>query len=185
MSALPRTQVLNSPTFKAPPLEDKSLCLPDFYDWQALNSPNHPFFLYEDGLEKIRTILWAEAIRGIHRAAHLVASRVSPEDAAAALEGRPIIVAALAATGLYPSPPNVVSMPISLTPCRHRDLHHDRSRNFASRVFRIPDLAEELTRSCCPSAEKDWVKLPFGRRRAHAPEACQHCFGVIASGRSS
>lgn len=98
MSALPKTQVLNSSTFNAPPLEDKSLCLPDFYDWQARNSPDHPFFLYEDGPEKIRTILWAEAIRGIHRAAHLVASRVSPEEAAAALEGRPVIVAALAAT---------------------------------------------------------------------------------------
>ncbi|KAI0272871.1 acetyl-CoA synthetase-like protein [Russula aff. rugulosa BPL654] len=98
MSDLPRTQVLNSSTFKAPPLEDKSLCLPDFYDWQARNSPNHPFFLYVDGPEKIRTIPWAEAVRGIHRAAHLVASRVTPEDAAAALEGRPIIVAALAAT---------------------------------------------------------------------------------------
>jgi acyl-CoA synthetase (AMP-forming)/AMP-acid ligase II len=115
MSALPRTQVLNSSTFKAPPLEDKSLCLPDFYDWQARNSPSHPFFLYEDGPENIRTILWAEAARGIHRAAHLVASRVSPEDAAAALEGRPVIVAALAATGLYPALPSVVSMPTPLT----------------------------------------------------------------------
>jgi len=115
MSALPRTQVLNSSTFKAPPLEDKSLCLPDFYDWQARNSPNHPFFLYEDGPEKVRTILWAEAVRGIHRAAHLVASRVSPEDAAAALEGRPVIMAALAATGLYPASLSVVSMPTSLT----------------------------------------------------------------------
>jgi len=115
MSALPRTQVLNSSTFKAPPLEDKSLCLPDFYDWQARNSPNHPFFLYGDGPEKIRTIPWAEAVRGIHRAAHLVASRVSPEDAAAALEGRPVIVAALAATGLYPTLPSVVPMLTPLT----------------------------------------------------------------------
>jgi len=111
MSALPRTQVLNSSTFKAPPLEDKSLCLPDFYDWQARHSSNHPLFVYEDGPEKIRTISWAEAVRGIHRAAHLVASRVSPEDAAAALEGRPVIVAALAATGPYPTFSSVVSYP--------------------------------------------------------------------------
>lgn len=115
MSALPRTQVLNSSTFKAPPLEDKSLCLPDFYDWQARNSPNHPFFLYGDGPEKVRTIPWAEAVRGIHRAARLVASRVAPEDAAAALEGRPAIVAALAATGLYPTPPCGAFIPTSLT----------------------------------------------------------------------
>ncbi len=163
MSSLPRTQVLNSSTFQAPPLEDRSLCLPDFYDWHAQNSPNHPFFLYEDGPERIRTIRWAEAVRGIHRAAHLVASRVSPEDAAAALEGRPIIMAALAATGPYPTLPSIVSMPISLTSRRHCDLYHDRSRNFASRICRIPDLAEEFTRSYCPPAEKDWVKLPFGR----------------------
>lgn len=104
MSALPRTQVLNSTTFKAPPLDDKSLSLPDFYDWQSRNSPGHPFFVFEDGPEKPRTISWAEAACGIHRAAHLAASRVSPEDAAAALEGRPVIIAALAATGQYRSP---------------------------------------------------------------------------------
>jgi hypothetical protein len=101
MSALPRTQVLNSSTFKAPPLSDRSLCLPDFYEWQYQNSPDHPFFVYEDGPGKVRTITWAKAARGIHRAAHLVASRVPPEDATAALEGRPIIIAALAATGPY------------------------------------------------------------------------------------
>ncbi|KAI0249337.1 acetyl-CoA synthetase-like protein [Lactifluus subvellereus] len=98
MSALPTTQVLNSSTFKAPPLNDKSLCLPDFYEWQYQNSPSHPFFIYEDGTGKATTISWAEASRGIHRAAHFVASRVPPEDATAALEGRPIVIAALAAT---------------------------------------------------------------------------------------
>lgn len=113
MSALPRTQVLNSSTFKAPPLDDKSLCLPDFYDWQSRNSPSHPFFVYEDSPEKLRTISWAEAVRGIHRAARLVASRVSPEDAAAALEGRPVIIAALAAAGPYPTLPSVAPIPTS------------------------------------------------------------------------
>ena len=108
MFTLPTTQVLNSSTFNAPPLEDKSLCLPDYYDWQYRNSPSHPFFVYDDVPGKIRTITWAEAARGIHRAAHLVASRVSPGDAAAALEGRPIVVAALAATGPYPALPNIV-----------------------------------------------------------------------------
>jgi hypothetical protein len=108
MSTLPRTQVLNSSTFKAPPLGDKSLCLPDFYDWQARNSPSHPFFMYDDGPGKITTITWAEASRAIHRAAHLVASRVSPRDAAAALEGRPIVVATLAAAGPYSPLPVVI-----------------------------------------------------------------------------
>ncbi|KAI9459305.1 acetyl-CoA synthetase-like protein [Russula earlei] len=98
MSALPKTQVLNSSTFKAPPLGDNSLTLPDLYDWQYRNSPNHPFFVFEDGPGKIRTITWAEAAHGIHRAAHIISSRISAEDVAAALEGRPVVVAALAAT---------------------------------------------------------------------------------------
>ncbi|KAI9459309.1 acetyl-CoA synthetase-like protein [Russula earlei] len=98
MRTLPRTQVLNSSTFKAPPLDDKSHTLPDLYDWQYRNSPNHPFFVFEDAPGRIRTITWAEAVRGFHRAAHLIASRIPFEAAAAALEGRPVIVAALAAT---------------------------------------------------------------------------------------
>jgi hypothetical protein len=110
MSTLPRTQVLNSSTFKAPPLGDKSLCLPDFYDWQYRNSPTHPFFVFDDGPGKVRTITWAEAVRGIHLAARLVASRVPSVDAAAALEGRPIVIAALAATGVYPALPNVMGL---------------------------------------------------------------------------
>lgn len=123
MSALPRTQVLSSTTFKAPPLDDKSLSLPDIYDWQSRNSPGHPFFVFEDGPEKPRTISWSEAARGIHRAAHFAASRVSPEDAAAALEGRPVIIAALAATGQYRSP-QCHTVPLMLTSSRYCDLRH-------------------------------------------------------------
>ena len=99
MTALPKTQVLNSLTFKAPPLSNKSLTLPDFYDWQGKNSSAHPFFVYEDCPGEVKTILWAEAVHGIHRAARLVASRVPVADATAALEGHPITIAALAATG--------------------------------------------------------------------------------------
>lgn len=98
MSTLPKTQVLNSLTFKAPPLS-KSLTLPDLYDWQHESSPTHPFFVYEDDRGEIKTIAWAEAVHGIHRAARLVASRIPAEEATAALEGRPIIIAALAASG--------------------------------------------------------------------------------------
>lgn len=97
MAALPKTQVLNSATFKTAPLSDRSLALPDLYDWQHKNSPAHPFFTYDDGPGGVKTITWAEVVRGIHRAAHLVASRVPAEDATAALKGRPIIIAALAA----------------------------------------------------------------------------------------
>ncbi len=93
MSTLPNTQVLNSSTFRAPPLSDKSLTLPDLYDWQHKNSSTHPFFTYEEGPGEVKTIAWAEAVRGIHRAARLVASRVPVEDATAALDGRPIVIA--------------------------------------------------------------------------------------------
>jgi acyl-CoA synthetase (AMP-forming)/AMP-acid ligase II len=96
---------LGSSTFKTPPLGDKSLCLPDFCDWQYRNSPNHPFFLYDDGPGKNSAITWAEVGRGIHRAAHLVASLISPGNVAAALEGHPIVVSVLATTGAYPAPP--------------------------------------------------------------------------------
>ena len=98
MSPLPKTQVLNSLTFKAPPL-NKSLTLPDLYDWQHKSSPTHPFFVYEDGPGEVKTIAWAEAVRGIHRAARLVASRIPAEGTTAALEGRSITIAVLAATG--------------------------------------------------------------------------------------
>ncbi|KAI0298355.1 acetyl-CoA synthetase-like protein [Multifurca ochricompacta] len=98
MSALPKTQVLNSATFKAPPLGNKSLCLPDLYDWQYKNSPGHPFFVYEYDHGKVETISWAETVRGVHRAAHLLASRVPPGAVTAALEGQPIVIAVLAAT---------------------------------------------------------------------------------------
>jgi hypothetical protein len=107
MSSSRQTQVLNISTFKAPPLGDKSLCLPDFYDWQHRNSPSHPFFVYDDGPGKLRTITWAEVGRGIHRAAHLIASRIFPGDVAAALEGRPTVVSTLAVTGPYHTPPAV------------------------------------------------------------------------------
>ena len=97
--------------FFGSPLGDKSLCLPDFYDWQHRNSPTHPFFVYDDGPGKLRTIAWAEVGRGIHRAAHLIASRIFPGDVAAALEGRPTVVSTLAVTGSYPLlPPSGASI---------------------------------------------------------------------------
>jgi hypothetical protein len=55
--------------------------------------------VFDDGLGKTATITWAEAGRGIHRAAHLVSSRVTAGDVTAALEGHPVVVAALAAAG--------------------------------------------------------------------------------------
>ncbi|KAA1475309.1 acetyl-CoA synthetase-like protein [Dentipellis sp. KUC8613] len=98
MTVLPRTQVLNSKTYKAPPLEDESLALPDLYDWHYENSPQHPLFTYEEAPGKLRTITWAEAVRAIHRSSYDIASRVPSEVAQAATEGRPIVIATLALT---------------------------------------------------------------------------------------
>jgi hypothetical protein len=108
----PITQVLNPSTFKSPPLGDKSLFLPDFYDWQSRNSPSHPFFVFDDGPGKIRTITWAETGRGIHRAAHLIASRILPGDVAATLAGHPVVISVLAAAGPYLPPPNCLTLPL-------------------------------------------------------------------------
>ena len=69
-------------------------------------------------------------------------------------------------------------------PCRYCDLRHDRSGNFASRVFRVPDLAAKLTRSHCSPAEKDGVKILTGRWRAHVSKASRHCSGDIERGGS-
>ncbi|KAI0045616.1 acetyl-CoA synthetase-like protein [Auriscalpium vulgare] len=96
--SLPRTQVLKSSTFHAPPLEDTSLTIPELYDWQYEHSPRHPFFHYEDAPGQMRTILWAEAVRAIHNGARFIASRVHSDVAAAALDGRPTVIGALAAT---------------------------------------------------------------------------------------
>jgi hypothetical protein len=140
MSALPNTQVLNSLTFKAPPL-NKSLTLPDLYDWHHENSPTHPLFVYEDGPGEVRNIAWAEVVRGIHRAARLVASRIPAEDVTAALEGRPITIAVLAVTGSC----FMIYNFCLLTPCRYRDLRYDRSRDLASWIYRIRHFTQEFT----------------------------------------
>ncbi|TFY80855.1 hypothetical protein EWM64_g3157 [Hericium alpestre] len=96
MPSLPKSQVLNSVTFKAPPLEDESLTLPDIYDWHYENSPNHPLFRYEDSPGKLKSITWAEAVRAIHRASYLLASLSPPALVEAAKEGRPSVIATLA-----------------------------------------------------------------------------------------
>ncbi|KAI0318669.1 acetyl-CoA synthetase-like protein [Amylostereum chailletii] len=98
MDSLPKTQVLDSATFKAPPLGNATLFLPELYDWQYDHSPRHPLFHYEESPGKVRTIRWAEATRAIHRAAHFAASCASPAQVQDAREGRPIVVATLATT---------------------------------------------------------------------------------------
>lgn len=113
MISLPNTQVLNSSTFRTPPLQEQELTLPELYDWHLYHSPSHPLFIFSDGAGKIRTIPWEEAVRAIHRAAHFVSSRVEHNDAS--FESRPI-VAVLAATGLFAefSSPGLISQSLQI-----------------------------------------------------------------------
>ncbi|THH07788.1 hypothetical protein EW145_g3144 [Phellinidium pouzarii] len=66
---------LQSSTFVQPPL-DFSISFPALFDWQAEHSPKHPLFVFEDAPGYFRTILWAEAIQGIHRATQFVRNAV-------------------------------------------------------------------------------------------------------------
>ncbi|KAI0795664.1 acetyl-CoA synthetase-like protein [Abortiporus biennis] len=49
--------------------------IPELCDWNAQHNPEHPMFLYSDNESEkdvLKTILWKEAVRGIHRAANSV-----------------------------------------------------------------------------------------------------------------
>lgn len=101
MVVLPKTQVLSSATFKAPPLEDETHLLPELYDWQHTHSPNHPLFIYDEAPGKLNTIYWGEAVRGFHRAAHYVASLFPSSVAQDAIEGKSVTIGTLAASGMF------------------------------------------------------------------------------------
>jgi hypothetical protein len=97
MISLPKTQALNSKTFRVPQaLADDSLALPELYDWHSENSPNHPLFVFEDEPKSIRTIFWPEAVRAIHRAAYRVSSAIEDDTSLTRIP----VVAILAATGM-------------------------------------------------------------------------------------
>lgn len=143
MVVLPKTQVLNSTTFKAPPLEDESLLLPELYDWQRAQSPNHPLFIYDEAPGKLKTIYWSEAVQGIHRAARFVASLFPSSVAQDAIDGKSVTIGTLAASGMF-----VLSggyLTTMLTTCSHpiRYCHVflRRSRNHACWLRSLPYLA--------------------------------------------
>ncbi len=57
-------------TFKPPPL-DGSLTFPELFDYNAIHSPKHPLFRYDDPDNGgFRTILWEEAVAAFHIAGH-------------------------------------------------------------------------------------------------------------------
>ncbi|KAK0492826.1 NRPS-like enzyme [Armillaria luteobubalina] len=57
-------------TFKPPPL-DGSLTFPELFDYNAIHSPKHPLFRYDDADNGgFRTILWEEGVAAFHAAGH-------------------------------------------------------------------------------------------------------------------
>ncbi|KAF7798676.1 hypothetical protein EIP86_009900 [Pleurotus ostreatoroseus] len=75
---IPRTQALNSLTFRPPPL-DGSLSVPELYDWHLDNSPDHPLFVYSNSDGAAKTIVWKEAAHAVHRTGRLVLDAIRPE----------------------------------------------------------------------------------------------------------
>lgn len=73
---IPTTQALSSSTFKPPPL-DGSLNLPEIYEWNAQNNPNHPVFVFPDSNGTERLIFWPEFIRAVHNVTRQVGSAMS------------------------------------------------------------------------------------------------------------
>ncbi|KAK0184796.1 NRPS-like enzyme [Armillaria mellea] len=61
---------VNSLTFKPPPL-DGSLIFPELFDYNAIHSPKHPLFRFDDPENGgFRTILWEEGVAAFHTAGH-------------------------------------------------------------------------------------------------------------------
>ncbi|KAG7091792.1 putative NRPS-like protein biosynthetic cluster [Marasmius oreades] len=72
----PKTQGLAEGTdFRTPPL-DGSLTLPQIYDWQLRNSPNHRLFVFSDSNGSVRNITWKEAIAAIYTGARSLRTRI-------------------------------------------------------------------------------------------------------------
>lgn len=108
MEPPPNTQALNSATFTPPPL-DGSLAIIETYDWHAEHNPDHPLFVYADGdgeeEEDVKSILWPEAVRAIHRGGHLIRSRIGIGSKSEGKTEIPVIAILAAAGTLEPPPP--------------------------------------------------------------------------------
>ncbi|PSS37934.1 hypothetical protein PHLCEN_2v226 [Hermanssonia centrifuga] len=93
----PISKIAKSGTFNAPKelLEDSSSSLLDLYQWNATQNPDHPLFRFHDK-DDIRTISWAEGVRGSYEAATLFESRMKLGEQSKS----PPVVAILATTGM-------------------------------------------------------------------------------------
>ncbi|KAF8488261.1 acetyl-CoA synthetase-like protein [Gautieria morchelliformis] len=69
-------QGVDSTTFTPPPL-DGSLTIPEIYEAQAKNSPNHPLFVFAEAPRQIRTVFYPEGVQAIRNAARIVESHYS------------------------------------------------------------------------------------------------------------
>ncbi|KAF8496994.1 hypothetical protein JB92DRAFT_2585229, partial [Gautieria morchelliformis] len=69
-------QGVDSTTFTPPPL-DGSLTIPEIYEAQVKNSPNHPFFVFAEYPRKVRTVYYPEGVQAIRNAARIVESHYS------------------------------------------------------------------------------------------------------------
>ena len=153
MIVLPKTQALNSTTFHAPPLHDESLTLTHLYDWQHEHSPDHPLFLYEDQPGEMKTIRWGPAVRAMHQAARIIASKVPPGVVSAAIDGRPIVVGTLATTGKSFWMTILESGYEGLY--RYDNLCHDRNWYHSRWLHCLPDLPAQFTGSHRPPAKEN------------------------------
>ena len=85
-----------SSTFTPPPL-DGSLVLHQIYDFHGKHSAKHPLYVFEDPFGELRTMSWADAQRGIHRASQFATKALGiPGNAA-----NPPTIAILANSGTY------------------------------------------------------------------------------------
>ena len=102
----PTLQGVSSVTFHAPPL-DQGLSVPQLYEYNARNSPDHSVFCYasiDTGI--VHDITYSEAWNYICSTAKMVQSRLSdakglPSPISFGSEGRPVIaILALSGTAL-------------------------------------------------------------------------------------
>jgi len=75
MPSLPRTQALQSKSFRVPPL-DGSMTWLQMYDWHETHSPNHRVFIFsgQDGL--VTEIFWPQFVAAMYVSARLIANQV-------------------------------------------------------------------------------------------------------------
>ncbi|EJF55750.1 acetyl-CoA synthetase-like protein [Dichomitus squalens LYAD-421 SS1] len=105
------------------------LTIPDLFEWHATENPDYPLYRFHDGV-RVTTITYAQAIKGIRRAARYVKARVTMPQVVAVIANVDTITCSINQLGImragYPvfpiSPRNVpaaVADMLRKTECRH------------------------------------------------------------------